>query len=193
MAPQPSSHSHESGVGFTRFLLIPISSTLVGPHRECWVRLWVPQYKRCGHTEESPVEGHENGNGAGEHFLWGEAEKGGAVQPGEGSEESLITAYKYLKGRNKKDRAMHLPVEPSVPSSNGHSLEHRSFSLNTRQYFCAVRVHWYRLPKGCGISSLENFISLAPCSGWPTWTNFCCFCCILKQNANLVRMNCVHT
>ena len=55
---------------------------------------------------------------------------------------------------------------------NGHKLQHRRYSLYTRKKFCAVWVieNKYRLPRGCGISSLEIFRScldmgLGPFSG----------------------------
>jgi len=46
---------------------------------------------------------------------------------------------------------------PAPQQVSEHKLEHRRFLLNTRQQFCAAGVmeHWYRLPRGCGISSLE--------------------------------------
>lgn len=49
-----------------------------------------------------------------------------------------------------------------VPSlrtrGNGHKLEEEVPSEH-QEHFCTVRVskHWHRLPRGCGISSLETF------------------------------------
>jgi len=40
-----------------------------------------------------------------------------------------------------------------------HKLEHRRHPPNIRKHFCAVQVmeHWHRLPRGCGVSSLQIF------------------------------------
>lgn len=50
---------------------------------------------------------------------------------------------------------------------NRHKLEHDKFLLNARKHFCAVQVMegWHRLPKGCGVSSLE--ISQKQCGCGP--------------------------
>ena len=51
-----------------------------------------------------------------------------------------------------------MSVVPSARTrGNGHKLQHRMFSLNTRKHFSAVWVteQWHRLPRCCGVSSLE--------------------------------------
>lgn len=48
-------------------------------------------------------------------------------------------------------------VESSRTKGTGHKLPHRRFWPTSRPHFCAVREteHWQRLPRGCGVPSLE--------------------------------------
>ena len=50
-------------------------------------------------------------------------------------------------------------VSSARTRGDGHKVKHRAFPLSTRKHFCAVQVteHWHRLPRGCGISSLDIF------------------------------------
>ena len=80
-------------------------------------------------------------------------------------EEALARALsvKYLKGRSTEGGARLCLVVPSARTrGSGHKLELGKFPLNYRKNFCAVQLkeHRYRLPRGCGTSSLEIFQSL---------------------------------
>jgi len=44
---------------------------------------WSPEFKRHGHTGESPVKGIEDVKGTGVSLLWGEVERAGRELPGE--------------------------------------------------------------------------------------------------------------
>lgn len=68
----------------------------------------------------------------------------------------------YLKEGCKEVRDGLFSVIPSARTrGHGHNLEHMTFPLNTRQHINAVQVteHWHRLSRGCGIFSLEIFVS----------------------------------
>jgi len=80
-------------------------------------------------------------------------ERSRTVQPGgEEVQGNLINMYKYLRGQCKEDIAKPFQWCP-VPGQGAMELEHKRFSLNTRQHCCAVWVteHWHRLPGGCSL------------------------------------------
>jgi len=54
-----------------------------GTRLECWVHCRAPQYERCGLAGARPVKGHKGNRGLGAPNTPGEAERAGAVQPGE--------------------------------------------------------------------------------------------------------------
>ncbi|GAB0180739.1 hypothetical protein GRJ2_000539200 [Grus japonensis] len=98
--------------------------------------------ERHGHTEESPVKGHEDDDGLGASLLRGKAERAGTVQPREEKAQGdLINVYKYLKRGCKEDGARVFSVVPSARTrGNGHNLKHWRFPLNISKYFAPVRV-----------------------------------------------------
>ena len=62
--------------------------------------VWMPSTAQKGHTGESPVKGHEDGEGSGASLL----QRTGTAQPGEKATQGyLISVYIYLKCT--KDRA----------------------------------------------------------------------------------------
>lgn len=67
-------------------------------------------------------------------------ERSRTVQPGaEEVQGNLINVYKYLRGQCKEDIAKPFQWCP-VPGQGAMELEHKRFSLNTRQHCCAVWV-----------------------------------------------------
>lgn len=79
----------------------------------------------------------------------------------------LITVYKYLKGRCKEHRTR-------VFFSGGQCQDKRPWAPTgpteaPPEHFCAVQATepWHRLPRGCGVCSLETFRSDQKGAGHP--------------------------
>ena len=64
----------------SREVILPVYSALLRPHLQSCIQLWSEKHGAVG---AGPEEGHKNDQKDGTPPLWGEAERFGAVQPGE--------------------------------------------------------------------------------------------------------------
>ena len=111
------------------------------------------------------LERCEDHNGTGVPFIQGEAERAGTVQPGEVSSMYTLCVCKYTYIHYIYMYIyiyiyiyMLCSVVPSTRTrGDGHKLAHRKLPLNIGKQFRAVQMteHWQRLPRGCGVSSLQ--------------------------------------
>ena len=85
--------------------------------------------------------------------LQGQAERAGALQPGEEmAPGDLIAVFQYLKGTYRKSgKGLFKRTGSDRMRENGFKLEESRFELDIRMKFFTVRVvrHWNRLPS-CG-------------------------------------------
>lgn len=68
-----------------------------------------------------------------------------------------INVFKHLKGECRWQNHVKFIVPRARIMETKESHTHRSLPLNSKWYFFAVQMmkNWHRLPRGCGVSSLE--------------------------------------
>jgi len=124
-----------------------------------------PVREADGHTEANPAQDHSDGYRTRASLLREEAERAGAVHPGEEkAPRDLANVHKYLMGGRDEDEAERLfPVVPTEKTrGNEHKRNKKKLNLNTRKHFFTAREteQWHRLPREVVESpSLEVFKS----------------------------------
>jgi len=139
----------------SRQVMLPLYSAVVGPHMECCIQMWSPQYRRdtnlLEHVQRRAIkiiQGMENLSyknklkelglfSLEKRRLWGD----------------LIEAFQYLKGnyRTEGDK-LFSGVCDDRTRGHGFKLKEGRFGLDIRKKSFTVRVvrHWNRLPRGGG-------------------------------------------
>ena len=135
--------------------LLPLSSVLVGPHLEYCIQMWSPQYRI---DIDLPECVHKNDPWNGTPLLQGQAERAGAVQPGDEKRRGdLIATFQYLKGSYRKegDRLFSRVCGDRI-RENGFKHKEYIFRLGIKKNLLQLR--WNRLPSDMvDALSLETF------------------------------------
>ena len=139
----------KSSMGSTVRERIPLlCSALVRPHLESCVQLWSLSTPK---TWSRSRGGHRNNPRVGTSFLWGKAERVGAIQPGE--EKVPGRPYHSLPVRagacKKGGEGLSTRVCSDRSRGNGLKLKEGRIRLDARKKFFTMRVvrHWHRLPR----------------------------------------------
>ena len=101
-----------------------------------------PAQERHGPVGEGPEEDCKNGQMAGTPLLWEQAERVGAVQPGEEkASRDLTVAFQYIKEPYKKNGKRHFTRACSDRTRrNGFKLKEGRFRLDIKKNFSTMRV-----------------------------------------------------
>jgi len=135
-------------------VILPLCSALVRPYLECCIQMWSPQYRRDIDLLECV---HKNDPWNGTPLLQGQAERAGAVQPGEKAARSLESSLSVSKGELQERKGQTLSrVCGDRIRENGFKHKEYIFRLGIKKNLLQLR--WNRLPSDMvDALSLETF------------------------------------